>query len=358
MVWWPCTCSIESNRGRHSLNGLITKGMFALIAFIGMLALFSFVADVRALAGSLDRYAAWTAVVALGLAAGNYGLRFVRWQMYLRALGIVGQHRPESAPSGGLTVSTGYSLAVFLSGFAFSVTPGKVGEVAKSAFLYKSHGISVAMTAPVVVAERLTDFVGILMLCLAGVISNRYGLEVIAISGAFLLGLVVLLNFRPVAMMLLDWMACLPLVRRAVPAMRKSYESMALLVRPGLLLAATMLSAVAWFLECWALHIVLLGFEGTASSVLKSTFIYAFSTIAGALTMLPGGLIFTEGSMILLLDQVFHLAPSREVATAATLVIRCCTLWFAVALGFVALAIVRRMIRSLVPAGEAVDDVG
>ncbi|NUN13892.1 MAG: flippase-like domain-containing protein [Myxococcales bacterium] len=328
------------------MKDVVKKGLLTLILFLGVVALFSFVADLRALAGSLDRYAAWTAAVALVLAAGNYGLRFLRWQLYLRVLGI--SRKPQGAAdlSSSADVSLGYSLAVFLSGFAFSVTPGKIGEVAKGAFLYRTHGISLAVTAPVVIAERLTDFVGILMLCLAGVISTRYGLEVIVVAGGFLLGSVILLNFRPVAMTLLDWMAYVPLLRRAVAVMRKSYESMALLVRPDLLLVATVLSAGAWFLECWALHIVLTGFEATSSTVLKSTFIYAFSTIAGALTMLPGGLIFTEGSMILLLEKVFQLAPSRETAVAATLVIRCCTLWFAVAIGFVALAFLRRMMRA------------
>ena len=53
--------------------------------------------------------------------------------------------------------------------------------------------------------------------------------------------------------------------------------------------------------------------------------------------MLPGGLIATEGSMIALLERTMGIAPTGEVATAATLLVRFATLWFGVALGACAL---------------------
>jgi uncharacterized protein (TIRG00374 family) len=112
------------------------------------------------------------------------------------------------------------------------------------------------------------------------------------------------------------------------------------------MLVAVALSVVAWWLECFAFHVVIAGFEGTEATLSSSTFIYAFSTIAGAITMLPGGLVATEGSMIALLQEVFHVTGDKAVATAATLVVRFCTLWFAVIIGFVALAGLRRAMRS------------
>ena len=70
-----------------------------------------------------------------------------------------------------------------------------------------------------------------------------------------------------------------------------------------------------------------------------SFFVYGTATIAGAIAMLPGGLGGTELAMRTMLDRLggVPIAP----AAAATLLVRLATLWFAVALGFVALWIFR-----------------
>jgi uncharacterized membrane protein YbhN (UPF0104 family) len=69
------------------------------------------------------------------------------------------------------------------------------------------------------------------------------------------------------------------------------------------------------------------------------------ATLVGSVLLLPGGLGATEGSINGLL-VFFGKAPwlpvgviSTSVAVAATLMIRFATLWFGVALGFIALAV-------------------
>ena len=67
---------------------------------------------------ALEHYAWATAAGALCLAAINYLLRFFKWELYLRRLGV--------------RIPIGDSFGIFLSGFSLTVTPGKVGEVLKS----------------------------------------------------------------------------------------------------------------------------------------------------------------------------------------------------------------------------------
>ena len=80
--------------------------------------------------------------------------------------------------------------------------------------------------------------------------------------------------------------------------------------------------------------------------------IYAATTIAGALSFLPGGLGVTEGAMTLLLVRS---AAQIDQATAldATLLTRLATLWFAVALGLGFLAVARARIARRSRALEA-----
>ncbi|HEX5063643.1 MAG TPA: flippase-like domain-containing protein, partial [Kofleriaceae bacterium] len=73
--------------------------------------------------------------------------------------------------------------------------------------------------------------------------------------------------------------------------------------------------------------------------------IYAGTTIAGALSFLPGGLGVTEGAMSMaLVKGAAKLDPSTAVA--ATLLTRLATLWFAVVIGVAFLALARRRIAS------------
>jgi uncharacterized protein (TIRG00374 family) len=69
-------------------------------------------------------------------------------------------------------------------------------------------------------------------------------------------------------------------------------------------------------------------------SVVATTFIYAVSTVIGAVS--PGGLGPTEIGMAFLLQTVMEVPKAQ--ATAATFLIRIATLWFAVLIGAIVLA--------------------
>ncbi|MFT7623172.1 MAG: uncharacterized membrane protein YbhN (UPF0104 family), partial [Myxococcota bacterium] len=92
--------------------------------------------------------------------------------------------------------------------------------------------------------------------------------------------------------------------------------------------------------ECVGFYLVLGGVAGGTPDLGGATFVYAFATIFGAVTMLPGGLGATEGSLIGL-SLAFGLAATRVAATAGAMIIRFCTLWFAVVVGLCALVVLR-----------------
>lgn len=276
----------------------------------------------------LAGYAWWTAAAGLALAAGNYLLRFAKWELYLRVL--------------GLRIPARDSLAIFLSGFSLTVTPGKVGEVLKAYLLRETHGVPMARTAPTVVAERVTDLIALLFLTVIGFGSLEAGGQRLVYAAAALVALFVLVaSTRPLAHWAIGVVGRLPVVGRAAPKLREFYDAMAALMRPGPLVLATALSIVAWAAECLAFWVILRGFAGVEATLLQCTFIYAAMTIAGALSFLPGGLLVQESGMVALLVTTAQ-GVAEPRAAAATFVTRLCTLWFAVLVGLVALAVVRR----------------
>ena len=284
-------------------------------------------ADARAVCAALAGFSWPIYAVALALALVNWVIRFVRWQYYLGVL--------------GLRVPVGQSFLIFLGGFALTVTPGKLGEAVKALLLRESHGIPAARTAPIVVAERLTDLVGCLVLAALGAFTfdiNRGFL--LAVTGVIAAGVVVI-SIEPLARGLLALLARVPRVGRFSGKLGEFYESTATLLRPGPLALAVVLSIAAWYCECVAFWLIVGGFPGASVELFAATFIYSAMTIAGAVSFLPGGLGVTEAGMLALLGR-FAVGASRGVALAATFLIRLATLWFAVLVGLVALMIFAR----------------
>lgn len=284
-------------------------------------------ADVSALFDSIVAFR-WSVIpLVLSLAFLNYVMRFVKWQAYLGYL--------------HLEVPVGRSFVIFLSGLLLSVTPGKVGELLKSGLLKESYGIPLTTSAPVVFAERLTDFVGVMLLAMFGVASSGYGVGVL-VGAAVVSGVMLaFLASRRLSLGFIRLFERLPRVGRFAVKLEELYESVSRLIRPWPLLWTTLLSAVAWFCECVGFWIVVNALPGVSVGIGQSAFIYAFATLFGAVTMLPGGLFATEGSLVGLLERVFKLVPDRAAATTVTLIIRFCTLWFAVLVGAVAFSFYR-----------------
>jgi uncharacterized protein (TIRG00374 family) len=310
--------------------------VIATVLGVVVFAALSLYGDVSALGENLRAFD-WSAMVwALLLASGNYCLRFVRWQYYLVRIDV--------------RVPAGESALVFLSGFVMSVTPGKLGEVFKSLLLYESRGISIARTAPVVVAERLTDLMALVVLTALGALSFEQGVPITIAGVCFVLLVWIALAWRPVGELALALVARLPYVKRLVPKLREAYESLRTMLRPWPLLVATFLATVAWGLEVVALGVIVAGLPGASLGWEATTFAYSASTIAGALAMMPGGLGVTEAGMTGLLQVLGGEAMTPSLATAATILVRLATLWWAVVVGFVALALFRRKLRRSAPA--------
>jgi uncharacterized protein (TIRG00374 family) len=100
----------------------------------------------------------------------------------------------------------------------------------------------------------------------------------------------------------------------------------------------TLLSIAGWGAEGVALWVLLGGF-GSNPGFWLSEFFYATATLAGALVPVPGGLGITEA---LLQNQLVHLGKVEPAqATAAMILVRLATLWWAVLVGFVALGVLK-----------------
>ena len=305
------------------------RWIWLAIALVIAVAAFSMIGDVSHLGDALDAFH-WPALAAaLGLALANYVLRFVRWQLYLARQSV--------------EVPVASSAIVFGAGLSLSITPGKLGELVKSYLLREMHAVPAARTAPIVVAERVTDLIALLVLAVIGVAA--YGLDprLVAVAGAVIALGLVMLAWQAPTRALIDLVTRPGRLRRLREPLHETLGHLAALCRPGTLLVATVIAVPAWGCECIGFAVICNAFPGAHVALPLAAAIYAGTTIAGALSFLPGGLGVTEGAMTLaLVEGASHL--DRSTAVAATLLTRLATLWFAVALGVMFLAVARARI--------------
>jgi uncharacterized protein (TIRG00374 family) len=224
-----------------------------------------------------------------------------------------------------------------------SVTPGKIGEVFKSYLLKEQNGTPISRSAPIVFAERITDFLSLILLSIAGALIFGYGTTVIIGFGLFFIMVVFIISSRKISHSIIEFFEKFKFVSKISHKVHDAYDSIYQMVRFKELIVAIALSMVAWGFECFSFYLIINGF-GIDSighvDIFVATFVYGFATIVGAATMLPGGLGATDASMTGLLVL---LNIPKNVSVASTLIIRIATLWFAVVVGIVAVLFYQRI---------------
>lgn len=286
-------------------------------------------ADAPALLESVRKLSWSTLALTTALGLANYVVRLLRWELYLRKVDI-------RVPFVARTL-------VFFAGFAMSITPGKVGEALKALMLRDAFDVPLVRSSPIPIAERLTDLVG--MLLLGGVAS--FVLE----GGVFIAGAcvatavavgVVLFWQRP-REWLIDRVTSTKRLANVRVKLLAAHDALSDLVTPSTFAAGTLLSMLAWSLHGLSLAAAASGFPDVDLSVMESMVAYSAPILAGALALIPGGLGLTEASMVGFVQHLGGPGATPEVAGAITLVVRLVTFWFAIALGFIALALWRRI---------------
>ena len=292
----------------HLIRGLVLAAALAVAVAVGL----GLYADFGRLGDELGSFRWELFPLALALTALNYLVRFWRWQRYLARLEIA--------------VPVGRSCAIFVAGLTMTISPAKLGEVLKCGLLRRSFGVPVRRSAPIVLAERVTDATGVVVLAVAGGVgTDRWPLLLVALAGVAVVVAVVRGPF---------------LERFTV--LGEAPGAAAALLETRLLASMTAVSAVSWFFECLAAYVCIRGLR-LDLSLADSIAVFSLGSLAGALSFLPGGLGVAETSMTGLI-RVLGDVP-KAAAAAATVLIRLATLWFAVALGLLALLVEERLAR-------------
>jgi uncharacterized protein (TIRG00374 family) len=305
-------------------NFLLALGLGVGVYLV--LAVLSGVGELRAALGEFN----WGMLpFILGLVALSYVVRYGRWRYYLILLKV-------SIPDRKVDV------AIFAAGLSMTISPGKLGEVLKSVFVRQVAGTPVARTAPAVVAERATDGTGMIAWGLLGALAFNFGPGLLLLFLGMTAGGIAVLRSRRLSLLAERTLRRLPLLNRLAPHVGEFHGSSNYLLAPRPLAVASVISFVGWGFEVLAVYLCVVAM-GLAVPFLEVTFIFAVSSLAGALFFTPGGLGVAEAGLAGMFRTVSGLPGGP--AGVLTLVIRLATLWFAVLIGMLGLLALRAWVK-------------
>lgn len=300
----------------------IKKKVLISIILAGVLYLgFTLYANYNQVGKALENFNWLLFPVLLILSFMNYVTRFYKWDYYLSMIGV--------------SVNKFASFSIFMSGLLMAVTPGKVGEFLKCYLVKDITETPVSKTGPIVIAERITDSVSIILIILLGAYLYNVLTSFVLFFTVLLFAIIFVISNKGISLRIIGFFEKFKFLEKHLHKIHTAYESSYILLRPLPLLKMILLSLFAWFFECFSYYLILKNFNVNVG-LFWASFSYGLSTMIGAVSMIPGGLGFTEGSMTFLLVQKNY---SKNIAVASTLLIRIVTLWFAVLIGIISLSV-------------------
>lgn len=293
--------------------------LISLIIYI----LFAFFGDIKKISAAFISFR-WSIIpLLLILTLLNYLLRAVRFYIYLKEINV-------NLPFKKI-------LRIFLAGLSMTITPGKSGEVIKAYLIKKNSEHEYAHVVPVLVFERVTDGIAMIILGLGGIFLLQKSILFFIFSGLFIALFIYFIKVKKHILKLIIFLEKkLPRIK-ILKFAEIFFANSQKLLTAKILLIGVGLAIVAWSFEGLILFFIISEFTkiNVFYGISLAFFIFSFSSIAGFFVLIPGGIGVAEGSITYFLSTFIPLGLAQSVFI--TIIFRFITLWFGVCLGLFSL---------------------
>jgi uncharacterized protein (TIRG00374 family) len=327
--------SPDSDAASPSFNKVVRSVIIFTLIGVILYAFAAFWGDHEVVFQALAGFPLRVLALVLGLVVLGWILRAARFHYYLKLSNI--------------SLPFDYVLKVFLASFALTGTPGKMGEGVKALFLKRDYDTPASTVVGILVVERLTDLLAILLLASfsVAIFSDWFGVFIICagITLAFGLALTMEKIYRPTLEALSGFPVLGWISKKALEILLAGKD----LMTPKTFIAGFSISVLAWGLESVCMFVIMSSMNLSAT-LLQANFVYCFGQIVGALSMLPGGIGGAEVSMGGLMS---YMGIGYSRAVPAIMLLRVATLWFAILTGILFMAIMAGYSVRHIPARES-----
>jgi uncharacterized protein (TIRG00374 family) len=305
-----------SNLTKKLLFGIIV-GILLYISFI----FFGDITKIKAIVSSIPLYIYLISIVSVLI---GYAVRSLKWQYSLNKLNI--------------KIPYSNSLDIFFIGTALAISPGKLGELIKSFILKKKYGVEISRSVPLIFADHLTTLFAWLIFISLGISVLPFGYIPFILLCLTILILIFVIQNKRFTLKILNKITNLRVFKKHKIKIMTFFEGILLLLSFKILLVTTALSLISCFTECIPLYLIINTLDINLN-LIQCIFVVGLGTVAGTLSLMPGGLGVAEGSVI---GMLIFFDINKSIAISISLLERLVVLWLGVSIGLVVLFIKRK----------------
>jgi len=227
------------------------------------------------------------------------------------------------------------SMKIFTAGLSLIVTPGGMGTAIKSHIIKKKYGIPISSTLPIVLVERLTELIGVLLILTFFLVLVRSYESIIAVilGFAMLFLLMILISNNKIFGSVKKLVTKINRIKKLSIALDESQESYCQLMNKKTFFEAIGWSVVAKACQFWAVYFVFVSL-GIDLEWFEVGEILHTSIILGIVSFIPTGIVVIESTMIALLIKN---NIEFSLATLTVILFRIVTTWTPMIVGLFAL---------------------
>ena len=221
--------------------------LLIIIGTIALYGIFLFVPDFNLIQEKISNFKINYLPLILLLVSASWIPLIIKWHFLLKNCQI--------------EIPLAKSVAVFLSGMFFDITPGQIGALMKSQILKTSSNISRTKTAPIVLVEKVYDLIGAIVASIIGIIILGIHNHLIIIGILVLSIIFFFMYYRPAAELFFKRLIKTKFFSKYIENLSEFYEIIQKSTNVKVATICILLAVTYWFIVSSAVYYVLIGFD-------------------------------------------------------------------------------------------------
>lgn len=306
------------------MNLKISKSSILIIVLIIIYAAFILSSDISKISQNVMTMNLYNLLFAIIFWVCGNLIKVVRWHIFLKSI-------DDKIPFKK-------NFQYYLAGFAFALTPGRMGEILRSPYIKRDYGIPISKTSAIVFIERFYDLLGITIILSIGLTFIDFDKTILLIPVSIIIFIIILLTNKKYLLKLLNRMTKMKRFKNIDSNFEELYNTSVSLMKTKFFLIGISVSIITYSLYSFAVYSLILGLGGDIK--LEEIFvIFTISMFISAISLIPAGIGVFEGGMVglLLLYQI-----PLDIAVSTNLLIRLIGIGLISTIGIISLKIISK----------------
>jgi len=295
-----------------------------IIALILIFVVFIISSDITKIHDSIMKMQFSYLLIAITLWVSGSLIRTVRWHFFLNEF----DNR----------IPFKKNFKYYLAGFAFVISPGRIGEIVRSPYIKRDYGVSISKTASIVFVQRIYDLIGLTIVLSIGLIFIDYTQTILLVPLSMLFLIFLILKNKNKLLKLMNLVSKIKLFRNLDSNVEEIYDSIAKLLKAKFFILGCSISTISFIFYSTAVYFLITGLDAYLSFQ-EIMVISTISQLLSFISLIPAGIGVFEGGMIGLFTLY---GIDYETAITATILIRLITTGVVTVIGLYFLRIISK----------------